>query len=435
MNNCTLRIKNLRDSDTGEQYRFRFITDDPKGKWNGDVVSMTLTELQVLFNPATVKKGDKVTLTCKTTCSLSNNPTYIWYRNSQPLSNSNTTRNTLSITSFSIDEDAGYYSCAVRGNEDHPSPSVCVPIGWSVTYTPQSTCALKGSSVELHSYYTYPCDHTVAKAFWFTTLVDGTGKEDLSGDEHYQGRLDYTENNKNSHTLTIRNLNDGDAKSYSFRFITDKTGGKYSGAIVELTVTELQVLVSPAAVREGDNVTLTCSTTCSLSTNPTYIWYRNSQPLSNSNTTSSNTLSVASVSRVEDADFYSCAVRGHEDLPSPSVCVPSGWSVTYTPQSICALKGSSVELHSYYTYPCDHTVKEAFWCTTRVDGDENPQDLTLDEHYKDRVIYTVNNKNNHTLSIRNLTTRDSNNYRFRFITDKERGRYSDENVELIVTGN
>ncbi|XP_062389862.1 sialoadhesin-like [Sardina pilchardus] len=388
-----------------------------------------LSELQVLVSPAAVKEGDNVTLTCSTTCSLSTNPSYIWYRNSQPLSNSNTTSsNTLSVASVSRVEDADFYSCAVRGHEDHPSPSVCVPSGWSVTYTPQSICALKGSSVELHSYYTYPCDHTVTKAFWFTTLVDGTGKEDLSGDERYQDRVNYTENNKNSHTLSIRHLNLGDAKSYTFRFITDK-GGKYSGENVEVTVTELQVQVSPATVKEGDAVTLTCSTTCSLSTNPTYIWYRNSQPLSY--TANNNTLSITSFSK-EDAGYYSCAVRGHEDHPSPSVCVLSCWSVTYTSQSICALKGSSVELHSYYTYPQDHTVTKAFWFTTLVDG-TGKEDLSRDEHYQGRLDYTENSKNSHTLTIRNLNLDDAKSYTFRFITDQTGGKYSGATVELTVT--
>ncbi|XP_062389331.1 uncharacterized protein LOC134077643 [Sardina pilchardus] len=279
--------------------------------------------------------------------------------------------------------------------------------GWSVTYTPQSICALKGSSVELHSYYTYPCDHTVSKAFWFTT--SGTGNEDLREDVHYQGRVNYTENNNNSHTLSIRNLTLTDAKTYTFSFVTDKEGGKYSGGNVELTVTGLQVLVNNLTVKEGDNVTLTCNTTCSLSTNSTYIWYRNSQPLSNSHTTSGSTLPIPSFSRVDNGN-YSCAVRGHEAHPSPPLCL-SGWSVTYTPQSICALKGSSVELHSYYTYPCDHTVTKAFWFTTSGTGKE---DLREDVHYQGRVNYTENNNNSHTLSIRNLTLADAKTYTFSF---------------------
>ncbi|XP_041959553.1 B-cell receptor CD22-like isoform X2 [Alosa sapidissima] len=347
VNNCTLRVKDLRESDTVEKYKFRFITDDPKGKLAGSEVSLTLTDLHVKVSPKSVNKGDRVTLTCSTTCSLSKNPTYIWYRDSQPLSNSHTTgSNTLSIPSFRTEDAGGYYSCAVRGHEAHPSPSVCILSGWSVTSTPQSICALKGSSVELHSYYTYPCDHAVTKAYWITMW--GKAKEnppDLKLEEHYQGRAIYTENNKNSQTLRIGNLSLGDSNSYQFRFITDK-GGKYSGLTVGLTVTELQLLVNSATVKEGDRVTLTCSTTCSLSNNPTYIWYRNSQPVNNLHR-ADNRLDIDSVS-IEDAGKYSCAVKGHGIHSSPELIL----NVRYTPRntlgsvhpSVEPVEGSSVTL-------------------------------------------------------------------------------------------
>ncbi|XP_041959661.1 B-cell receptor CD22-like [Alosa sapidissima] len=168
---------------------------------------------------------------------------------------------------------------------------MCVLSGWSVTYTPQSICALKGSSVELHSYYTYPCDHAVTKAFWFTTWVDG-------------------EENPQDLILDV--------------------GARYTGVTVGLTVTELQVLVDPATVKKGDKVTLTCSTTCSLSNNPTYIWYRNSQPVNDLHT-ADNRLDIDSVS-IEDAGKYSCAVKGHGIHSSPELIL----NVRYAPRNTLA---------------------------------------------------------------------------------------------------
>ncbi|XP_062385424.1 sialoadhesin-like [Sardina pilchardus] len=428
VNNCTLQIKELRDNDTLEQYRFRFITDASQGKYSGSEVSLTLTDFHVSVSPEPVREGDNVTMTCSTTCSLSTNPTYIWYRNSQPLSNSHTTSNTLSIPTFNVRVDAGYYSCALRGHEGHPSPSVCVLSCWSVTYTPTSICALKGSSVELHSYYTYPRDQTIMKTLWFITWPHNREPDDLIDDDNYQGRVTYTGDNKNSHTLSISNLTINDSNKYRFRFISQE-GGKVAGFNLRLSVADLQVQSNPAAVKEGDNVTLTCSTTCSLSTNPTYIWYRNSQPLSNSHTTR-NAFFIPSVSYANDAGYYSCAVRGHEDQPSPSVCVLSCWSVTYTPQSICALKGSSVELHSYYTYPRDQTIMKTLWFITWPHNRE-PDDLIDDDNYQGRVTYTGDNKNSHILSISNLTVNDSNKYRFRFIS-QEGGKVAGFNLRLSV---
>jgi hypothetical protein len=74
---------------------------------------------------------------------------------------------------------------------------------------------------------------------------------------------------------------------------------------------DLQVKVTPAT--EAGKRTLTCSTTCTLTDNPTYIWYKNGHKVKE------DTSSLYSDS-FSDADSYSCAVKGHEDLLSPAVC-------------------------------------------------------------------------------------------------------------------
>ncbi|KAL2086422.1 hypothetical protein ACEWY4_017481 [Coilia grayii] len=318
--NHTLSIRGLNLGDS-KGYAFRFTTKE-EGGWSGVYVPLSVTGLQVLVDPATVNEGDRVTLTCSTTCSLSNNPTYIWYRNSQPVTNKHTAAGkTLTINSIT-NVDTGYYSCAVRGHEDHPSPAVCVWKCFGVAYNPNSMCALKGSSVELHSYYSYPPGLTVQETFWF---IKDSKNTDLRKNAHYAGRVTYTESTSN-HTLSIRSLNLGDSKDYAFRFITKEKGG-WSGVFVPLSVTGLQVLVDPATVNEGDRVTLTCSATCSLSNNPTYIWYRNSQPVSNQHT-GDYRLHIYPVSP-EDAGKYSCALEGHESLISPENTL----SVRYAPRN------------------------------------------------------------------------------------------------------
>ena len=42
VNDCSLRIKNLKESDTAEKYTFRFLTNDPKGKFSGSEVTLSL---------------------------------------------------------------------------------------------------------------------------------------------------------------------------------------------------------------------------------------------------------------------------------------------------------------------------------------------------------------------------------------------------------
>ncbi|XP_045079323.1 uncharacterized protein LOC123491958 [Coregonus clupeaformis] len=84
-------------------------------------MSQPFSDLQVKETPAT--EEGKVTLTCSTTCTLTDNsnPSYIWYKNRQRLTNPNTQDNYLSLDQISS-EDAGSYSCAVKGYENLRSP-------------------------------------------------------------------------------------------------------------------------------------------------------------------------------------------------------------------------------------------------------------------------------------------------------------------------
>uniref|UniRef100_A0A4W5QY18 Ig-like domain-containing protein n=1 Tax=Hucho hucho TaxID=62062 RepID=A0A4W5QY18_9TELE len=133
----------------------------------------------------------------------------------------------------------------------------------------------------------------------------GVEPRDIGQDPENAGRLEYHGDKKNGHTLTITDLKESDSATYKFRFITDQTGGKYTGNPgVTLSVTGLQVKVT---VGHQDK-TLTCSTTCTLTDNPTYIWYKNGQHLDES--TSPQYRDPVS-SNYEDS--YSCAVKGHED--------------------------------------------------------------------------------------------------------------------------
>ncbi|XP_045568615.1 B-cell receptor CD22 isoform X2 [Salmo salar] len=227
--------------------------------------------------------------------------------------------------------------------------SVTVVLGqnvWSVTYTKKSICALKGSTVELHCSYTYPSG-TVTTTLWFTE--SGTGKEpkDLGQDPEYAGRLECHGDQKNCHTLRITDLRESDSAEYKFRLLTDQTGGKYIGSPgVTLSVTDVVLEMDPTSVSERENVTLICRTKCTLDPITAYSWYKNGQPIPNSNT-SSPVYSLFSVSS-EDTGRYSCAVEGHEDLPSAEETLtvtygPRNTSVSVSPSGEI-MEGSSVTL-------------------------------------------------------------------------------------------
>ncbi|KAJ7984053.1 hypothetical protein DPEC_G00367410 [Dallia pectoralis] len=142
---------------------------------------------------------------------------------------------------------------------------------WSVTYSSQSICVLKDSTVDLFCYYTYGSG-SVTSAYWFII----TYYSNLQNDPNYIGRVTYSNINyywySNSNTMTITNLRMTDSAVYKFFLITDQTGGTVIGYPgVTLSVTDLQVQMTPSTVTEGQNVTLTCTTSCTLTDNPTYI--------------------------------------------------------------------------------------------------------------------------------------------------------------------
>ncbi|KAG5278272.1 hypothetical protein AALO_G00097120 [Alosa alosa] len=186
---------------------------------------------------------------------------------------------------------------------------------WGVTYSSTSICGLKGSFVDILCTYSYPSVTQITETFWHINWSPNT-PTDLSLDSRYQGRVEYLGNKVNNCTLRIKNLTEGDVEEkYRFRFITDGPKDSWSGDEVSLTLTDLHITVSPESVKEGEKVTLTCNSICSLSNNPTYIWYRNSQPHKH---TADNRLAKDSVS-AEDAGRYSCSVQGHAIHSSPEM--------------------------------------------------------------------------------------------------------------------
>ncbi|XP_049341084.1 hemicentin-1-like [Astyanax mexicanus] len=428
---------------------------------------------------------------------------------------------------------------------------------WGVTYTPDSVCALEGSSVDLSCSYKHPGGLTVTESFWFINDQPGVGPVDLQEDAQYKRRVQYYQT---PCRMRITGLRASDAQTYKFRFFTDDPDGKYTGSSgVRLSVTGLKIGV--LNTKEGGKQ-LNCSSTCAL-TNPTYIWYRNEQPVSEQ-----NRAVLYLRDRTVDAGSYSCAVKGHEEIRSAAVCVFEGlqvkvegaaaapaeeqtvtltcssmcssqsystytwyrngqpvsecrsascsvavfrgeisyscavegrglrsattlkpgddtytalnlattssseydsltvnqcshathsandtystlnpatrtsseydtlivvgelgekqWGVTYTPDRVCALEGSSVDLSCSYKHPGGLRVIKSFWFIN-----DQHVDLREDDQYKGRVKFY---RNPCRMRITGLRASDSQIYKFRFITDDPGGKYiGSSGVSLSVT--
>uniref|UniRef100_A0A8C2J989 B-cell receptor CD22 n=1 Tax=Cyprinus carpio TaxID=7962 RepID=A0A8C2J989_CYPCA len=217
--------------------------------------------------------------------------------------------------------------------------------GWGVSYSHSQICALKDSSVIMSCTYTYPTEYKIRKVFWTKTVKDEDSREDvdLSKDPEYSRRLQYLGDKQKNCTIRLSHVTKKDSHMYYFRFTTNKLVKKWLGDPgVSLTVTDLQV-ESPERVTEGDSVRLTCKSSCTLTDRATFIWYRNSQPITERRDRN-NQLLLQSVRR-EDAGRYSCALKEHTYI-SPAVQL----SVTYPPKSVSVsvsaeiVEGDSVTL-------------------------------------------------------------------------------------------
>ncbi|XP_072240031.1 B-cell receptor CD22-like [Leuresthes tenuis] len=211
--------------------------------------------------------------------------------------------------------------------------------GWGVTYSRTQICAVKGSAVEISCTYTHPYrinDQVteVTERFWFREGGD-EAPVDLRTDSDYRGRVQYLFEWKVC-SLRITDLRESDSAQYSFRFITNQEGGRFTGSPgVFLSVTALQVQVIRAENKRGYiQAELQCQSS-RLSDHRSYVWTKNER-ITLRGTSSSISASFRSGDRV------SCAVKGYEECPSPSVYAPKLPSVSVRPSEV--EEGSSVTL-------------------------------------------------------------------------------------------
>ncbi|XP_076146228.1 B-cell receptor CD22-like isoform X1 [Alosa pseudoharengus] len=351
---CSLNIDNLSYDHSGV-YHFRFYTTLHRS-WITSKPGITVTVIDLEVKEVDAGDENQTKVTCSTSCSLGSDLQYVWYKNGQTLQDKTT-------ASILVPEVASY-SCAVKGYEALRSPAKCVPDKkcWGVTYSYENICILLDSSVDIPCTYLHPKHQSVYKTFWFNKHKSNNHPEDLNLVDEYKNHVKYLGNKKSSCTLRLKDIRVSHSGEYVFRFTTTE-GESYSGLPgVNISVTALQVLTPPEAVTEGEKVTLTCDTTCILSNDPIFIWYKNGQPVTYRHSTRDNKLHLDPVSS-EDAGSYSCSVKGHESLSndvslnvrhkpthvsvsiSPSDGIKEGTSVTLTCSS-----DAKPPVHTYTWY-------------------------------------------------------------------------------------
>ncbi|KAJ8355283.1 hypothetical protein AAFF_G00076210, partial [Aldrovandia affinis] len=244
------------ESDS-KTYFFRFITDTDSYYGKGGS-TLSVTDLQVEVNPATVTEGQRVKLTCRTTCTLSDSQDLIWYKNKLPLSTTNLYNNYLQFTASS--EDSGSYSCGVRDHENLSSPAVTL----SVRYPPKSTSVSVSPSGEIveGGSVTLTCSSNanppVQRYTWFKNsraITSWRGSEQ---------------------SYTIKDIKPSDSGEYYCEAVNGVgSGSSHSKHLnVQYAPKSTSVSVSPSGeIVEGSSVTLTCSSNA----NPPvqrYTWFK-----------------------------------------------------------------------------------------------------------------------------------------------------------------
>ncbi|XP_029905540.1 uncharacterized protein LOC115357917 [Myripristis murdjan] len=370
-------------------------------------------------------------LKCLSSCSLSARPSYVWYKNGQKFKEG---ASPSYADNFNPDDS---YSCTLQGHEDFHSPSVCVR-GQTcnrVTYTDRSICAVKGSSVNIScSYNSYEND--VRSKFWFSfkrsdRWRDPSQPEDLSGDSEFAGRVQLFEE-RGRCTLRITELRESDSTEYRFKFKTSNVEWGSSLPGTTLTVTDPAFRVQVTVSQQYPHSTwaeLKCHIVCHLPGHPSsFIWYKNGVKLRER---------ISFRDRFVSADSYSCAVKEYEDFHSPPLCVHGQTCnrVTYTDRSICAVKGSSVDISCSYN-SFENDVGSKFWFSLkrsdRWQNSSQPEDLSGDSEFAGRV-QLIEERGRSTLRITELRESDSAEYRFKFKTHNFEWRSSLPGTTLTVT--
>uniref|UniRef100_A0A3P9HHY3 Ig-like domain-containing protein n=1 Tax=Oryzias latipes TaxID=8090 RepID=A0A3P9HHY3_ORYLA len=138
-NQHNLRFEKLSKSDSGE-YVFRIERNSREWKESTfPEVTLIVTDLRVKIRPsAEVTEGQKVTLTCSTSCPLTQNSNFRWYLNHQPLKLENKHLVIDAVTS----QDAGNYSCVDKTKKNTMSPVKT----FTVTSSPTTWKAVVGVS-------------------------------------------------------------------------------------------------------------------------------------------------------------------------------------------------------------------------------------------------------------------------------------------------
>ncbi|KAK0136536.1 B-cell receptor CD22 [Merluccius polli] len=431
----TLRITDLRDTDSDSEYRFTF--KSTSHEWNGTFhgTTLTVTGLSVEVTPvATVTEGQRVTLTCMTSCPLTDKPSYMWYQNNGRVTKPENPENQLVLDPVSP-QHAGNYACSVR-NDPHlrsPEEMLTVQCTMNAPKTPSVTVSPSGEVVE-GSSVTLSCSsdaNPAANYTWFKEHEDSVGES---------------------------------GQNYTITNITAQLGGNYycqaHNAIGRHNSTFLFINVpgnclfkrrTPSSTQFNTGLSMLSPISVPVYDNVLFLTNRTApaaqrEPIEEQDDLHYSSIHISHSKNQEvPRGLAGCRVQSDQtdEVLYSLVNGNNDWTVTYTSSNVCALRGSTVDITCTYKHPYkmpSSTLVETLWFTK---GDhKQPVDLLSDTDYAGRVDYRCGEnscswstcKVKCTLRIRDLRQTDSAEYKFMFTTNRPGGKYTgDPGVTLSVT--
>ncbi|CAL8299654.1 unnamed protein product [Gadus morhua 'NCC'] len=422
--NCTLKIIKTEKRHAAT-YRFRFDTNGVG--YIGQIgvrVNVTNGEVVKVRSSVTdhvVKEGGQVTLTCTSACSFHQLDVH-WYRNGHALSE---TGPALHLSHLTNDE-TGNYTCSLDSSRQKTSAPWCLLVG---EYE-------DGEVVKVRSSVT---DHVVKEGGQVTlTCTSACSFHQL--DVHwYRNGHALSETGPALHLIGLTNDDAGD-----YTCSLDSSGQKTSapwcllvGEYEDGEVVKVRSSVTDHVVKEGGQVTLTCTSACSFHQLDVH-WYRNGHALSETGPA----LHLSHLTN-DDAGDYTCSLDSSGQNTSAPWCLlvvedegfhrsvhlkvgvgkgPLGADpdlhVEY-PESFCVVEGSTATIPCSFTHPAGLRVERVIWCPNHpICHLTTPNVYDSSTVRADsRFLYPGDLVSDCTLKIIKTEKRDAATYRFRFVTN------------------
>ncbi|CAL8299569.1 unnamed protein product [Gadus morhua 'NCC'] len=346
--NCTLKIIKTVKRDTA-MYRVLFRTN--VGGWGGQKgVRVTVTggedvKVRSSVTDHVVKEGGQVTLTCTSACSFHRLDVH-WYRNGNALSETGPALHLSNLTN----DDAGDYTCSLDSIGQNTSAPWCLLV----------VNDEDGEDVKVRSSVT---DHVVKEGGQVTLTCTSACSFHQLDVLWYRNGQALSETGPALHLSSLTNDDTGD-----YTCSLDSSGQNTSvpwcllvGEYEDGEVVKVRSSVTDHVVKEGGQVTLTCTSACSFH-QLDVLWYRNGHALSETgpalhlsgltnNNTGNYTCSLDSSGQNTSAP-WSLLVGEYEDGEVVKVrssvtdhVVKEGGQVTLTCTSACSFH--QLDVHWY----------------------------------------------------------------------------------------